>query len=105
MKTLTFHPYISYAGATFGLICRRQGARTSYISDVLSHALVEVGGGARAEYLVGSVPRTFHKTHAHNNTQKTRRHTHTHTIDSQTHTRRHTYTQKTRRHTYTQKTC
>ena len=38
--------------------------RTSYISDVLSHALVEVGVGARAEYIVGRVC-TFHKTQAH----------------------------------------
>ena len=57
--------YISYAEGTFrmGLICRRQGGKhTSNISDVLSHALVEVASCARAEYLVGS-GRAFHKTH------------------------------------------
>ena len=57
--------YISYAEGTFriGLICRRQGGEhTSNISDVLSHALVEVASCARAEYLVGS-GRAFHKTH------------------------------------------
>ena len=57
--------YISYAEGTFriGLICRRQGGKhTSNISDVLSHALVEVASCARAEYLVGG-GRAFHKTH------------------------------------------
>ena len=56
-------------GLHFGWYVGDRGS-TSYISDgLLSHALVEVGGGARAEFLVGRV-RTFHKTHAHNNTQK-----------------------------------
>ena len=100
--------YISYAGTTFRLICRRRaGERTSYISEVLSHALVEVGGGARAEYLVGTVlgtfqvcrvhfkcvahistvPRTFHKTLAHNNTLKTRRHKHKRHAQTHSHKR------------------
>ena len=77
--------------------------RTSYISDVLSHALVEVGGGARAEYLVGSVPRTFHKTHAHNNTQKTRRHTHTNTQKTVRHIHADTHTHKRHADTHTHK--